>query len=109
MKKSTNKRNGQRLRNFKGGMSDEAVRLATALIISNSAAYSKVMNFVEEQNPTDEYQFIYYFESVARLVALDEETVREFASRNSGSHGYVRMCKLARAIRNILNSEEEQE
>ena len=103
MKKSTNKRNGQRLRNFKGGMSDEAVRLATAMIISNSAAYSKVMNFVEEQNPTDEYQFIYYFESVA----LDEETVRKFASRNSGSHGYVRMCKLARAIRNILNSEEE--
>lgn len=109
MKKSTNKRNGQRLRNFKGGMSDEAVRLATAMIISNSAAYSKVMNFVEEQNPTDEYQFIYYFESVARLVALDEETVRKFASRNRGSHGYVRMCKLARAIRNILNSEEEQE
>ena len=100
------KLSGARLRNFKGGMSDEAVRLATAMIISNSTAYNKVMNFVESQNPIDEYQFTYFFESVARLVALDEETVREFAARNSGSNCYVRMCKLARAIRNIINDEE---
>ena len=100
----------QRLCNFNGGATyDEAVQLATCMIVSNSATYNMLMNFVEEQNPTDEYHFTFYFESVARLVALDEETVRKFASRNSGSHGYVRMCKLARAIRNILNSEEEQE
>ena len=48
------KLSGARLRNFKGGMSDEAVRLATAMIISNSTAYNKVMNFVESQNPIDE-------------------------------------------------------
>lgn len=107
MKNSTTKLSGARLRNFKGGMSEKAVQLATAMIISNSDAYHKVMNFVEQQNPIDEYQFTYYFESVVRLVALDEETVREFASRNSGSPRYVRMCRLARAIRNILNSEEE--
>ena len=100
------KLSGARLRNFNGGMSDEAVRLATAMIISNSTAYNKVMNFVESQNPIDEYQFTYFFESVARLVALDEETAREFAARNSGSNCYVRMCKLARTIRNIINDEE---
>ena len=106
MGQMTTKLSGARLRKFKGGMSDEAVQLATAMIISNSAAYSKVMNFVEEQNPSDEYQFTYYFESVARLVALDEESAREFASRNSGSNRYVRMCRLARAIRTIIKSEE---
>lgn len=100
------KLSGARLRKFKGGSSEEAVQLATAMIISNSTAYSKVMNFVEEQNPTDEYQFTYYLESVARLVALDEETAKEFASRNSGSNRYVRMYRIARVIRNILNSEE---
>ena len=105
--KEVKKLSGARLRNFKGGMSEDAVQLATAMIISNATAYNKVMNFVEQQNPIDEYQFTYYFESVARLVALDEDTVREFASRNSGSNRYVRMCRLARAIRTILNSEEE--
>lgn len=105
--KEVKKLSGARLRNFKGGLSDEAVQLATAMIISNSTAYSKVMNFVEEQNPTDEYQFTYYFESVARLAALDEETAKEFAARNSGSNRYVRMCKLARVIRAIINEKEE--
>ena len=104
--KEVKKLSGARLRNFKGGMSEEALQLATAMIISNSTAYRKVMNFVEEQNPSDEYQFTYYFESVARLVTLDEETAKEFASRNSGSNRYVRMCKLARTIRNIINDEE---
>lgn len=105
--KEVKKLSGARLRNFKGGMSEEAVQLATAMIISNATAYNKVMNFVEEQNPYDEYQFTYYFESVARLVSLDEETAREFASRNSGSSRYVRMCRFARVIRTILNSEED--
>ena len=105
--KEVKKLSGARLRNFKGGLSDEAVQLATAMIISNSTAYRKVMNFVEEQNPTDEYQFTYYFESVARLVALDEETAKEFASRNSGSNRYVRMYRIARVIRNILNEKED--
>lgn len=104
--KEAKKLSGARLRNFKGGMSDEAVQLATAMIISNSTAYSKVMNFVDELNPTDEYQFTYYFESVARLVALDEETAKEFAARHSGSNRYVRMYRIARVIRNILNSDE---
>lgn len=105
--KEAKKLSGARLRKFKGGMSDKAVQLATAMIISNSAAYHKVMHFVEEQNPIDGYQFTYYFESVARLVALDEETVREFSARNSGSPRYVRMCKLARVIRAIINEKED--
>lgn len=108
MKKSTTKRNGHRLRQFLGGKTyDEAVSLATCLIISNSYAYSKLMKFVEEQHPSDETQAAYFVDSVTKLVALSDDEIERFARQNANSHGYVRMCKLARAIRTILNSEED--
>lgn len=108
MKKSTsNFRNGARLRQYLGGKTyDEAVSLATCLIISYSTAYRKLMEFVDQQHPSDEYQAAYYFDSVARLVALTDEEATDFANKNRASQGYVRMCKLARAIRSIINSEE---
>lgn len=106
MENSTTKNSGTSLRNFKVGASEEAVQLATAMIISNSTAYHKVMHFVEEQNPKDAYQFTYYFESVVRLVALDEEGISELSAHKSGRPRFVRMCKLARVIREIIISEE---
>lgn len=108
MKKSTTKRNGQRLRDFLGDKTyDEAVNLATCMIISNSYAYSKLMKFVDEQHPSDEHQAAYFVDTVSKLVALPDEEIERFARQNANSHGYVRMCKLARAIRAILNFEEE--
>lgn len=100
-------RNGHRLRQFLGGKTyDEAVSLATCMIISNSTAYSKLMEFVDQQHPSDEYQAAYFLDTVSRLVALTDEEAMRFAHANAGSHGYVRMCKLARTIRNIINDEE---
>ena len=117
MGKTTKKLLFQRLCNFNGGATyDEAVQLATCMIVSNSATYNMLMNFVEEQNPTDEYHFTFYFESVARLVALSDEDLERYRhshrnrlrNRYHYRHLHERMCRLARAIRSILESEEEQ-
>lgn len=108
MKNSTKKRNGQRLRQFLGGKTyDEAVSLATCMIISNSYAFDKLMAFVDDQHPSDENQAAYYLDTVARLVVLTDEEIKRFARLNRASHGYVRMCELSRAIRAIINSEED--
>ncbi len=109
MKKSTSKfRNGYRLRKFLGGKTyDEAVVLATSMIISNSEAYATLMRFVDSQHPSDEYQAAYFVDTISRLVALSDDELEHFSHRSSPSKGYVRMCKLARAIRNIINDEEE--
>lgn len=108
MENSTKKRNGQRLRQFLGGKTyDEAVSLATCMIISNSYAYDKLMAFVDDQHPSDENQAAYYLDTVAQLVVLTDEEVEKFARLNHASHGYVRMCKLSRAIRTILNAKED--
>lgn len=104
MKKSTSKfRNGYRLRKFLGGKTyDEAVVLATSMIISNSEAYGTLMHFVDSQHPSDEYQAAYFLDTVSRLVVLDDEELERFIHRSSPSKGYVRMGKLAMSIRKIL-------
>lgn len=108
MENSTRHRNGQRLRQFLGGKTyDEAVSLATCMIISNSYAYDKLMKFVDDQHPSDENQAAYYLDTVAQLVVLTDEELEKFADKNADSQGYVRMCKLARVIRAIINSEKE--
>lgn len=109
MGNSTSKRRkGARLRQFLGGKTyDEAISLATCMIISNSTAYRTLMEFIDQQHPSDEYQAAYFLDTVTRLVALTDEEAMRFARANAGSHGYVRMCKLARTIRNIINDEED--
>lgn len=103
MENSTKFRNGQRLRQFLGGKTyDEAVSLATCMIINNSYAYDKLMAFVDEQHPSDENQAAYYLDTVTQLVVLTDEEVDKFARLNHVSKGYVRMCKLSRAIREII-------
>lgn len=99
-------RNGQRLRQFLGGKTyDEAVSLATCMIISNSYAYDKLMAFVDDQHPSDENQAAYFVDTVSRLVVLTDDEIERFARQNRASHGYVRMCEVARAIRAIIKME----
>lgn len=101
-------RNGRRLREFLGGKTyDEAVTLATCMIINNSYAYSMLIDFVVEQHPGNEFQAAYFIDTVTRLVALSDDEIECFAQRNATSHGYVRMCKIARDIRAIINAEED--
>lgn len=107
-KNSTKFRSGERLREFqKRNRNEEAVQLATYLVMNSREAYRKIMHFVDAQAPSDAYQACYYFETIIRLIALDEASVQRFAHINHASKGYVRMCELARAVRSILNTEEE--
>lgn len=101
-------RNGQRLRDYMGDKTNDAAeQLAMCMIISNAMAYQKLMKFVDEQHPSDESQAAYFVDTVSRLVVLTDDEIERFARQNANSRGYVRMCKLAHAIRAIINSEEE--
>lgn len=106
-KNSTKFRSGERLREFqKQNRNEQAVELATFMVMNNQSAYRKVMHFVDQQSPSDAYQACYYFETIIRLVALSDEETDRFARLNHASHGYVRMCEVARAIRAIIKMED---
>lgn len=109
MRKSTYYRNGYRLKHFlRGNTLDDSMNLVTEHICSHTEAYRKVMAFIDKQHPSDEYQATYYMDTIIRLVVLSDEQNNLFLTRNHPSGGYVRMCKLARIIRDMINEEEEQ-